>query len=35
MLEIEPLPAIEAQRLFCERFDAIEAERAKAKRVSA
>lgn len=24
---IEPLPAIEAQRLFCERFAAIEAER--------
>lgn len=35
MLLIEPLPAIEAQRLFCERFDAIEAARAKAKRVSA
>jgi hypothetical protein len=27
MLMIEPLPAIEAQRLFCERFAAIEVER--------
>ncbi|RFB96190.1 hydrolase [Rhizobium leguminosarum bv. trifolii] len=27
MLMIEPLPAVEAQRLFCERFAAIEAER--------
>jgi hypothetical protein len=24
---IQPLPAVEAQRLFCERFAAIEAER--------
>jgi 5'-deoxynucleotidase YfbR-like HD superfamily hydrolase len=28
MLPINPLPAIEAQRLFCERFDAIETARA-------
>jgi 5'-deoxynucleotidase YfbR-like HD superfamily hydrolase len=28
MLPIDPLPAIEAQRLFCGRFDAIEAARA-------
>jgi len=28
MLPIDPMPAIEAQRLFLERFDAIEAERA-------
>lgn len=27
MLQIEPLPAVEAQRLFCERFEALEAER--------
>jgi hypothetical protein len=27
MLMIEPLPALEAQRLFCARFAAIEAER--------
>jgi uncharacterized protein len=28
MLPIDPLPALEAQRLFCERFEAIEAARA-------
>ncbi|MEZ2129112.1 MULTISPECIES: YfbR-like 5'-deoxynucleotidase [unclassified Sinorhizobium] len=27
MLQIEPLPAVEAQRLFCERFEALAAER--------
>lgn len=27
MLQIEPLPAVEAQRLFCERFEVLEAER--------
>ncbi len=30
MLMIEPLPALEAQRLFCERFEAIEADAAGA-----
>lgn len=27
MLDIEPLPAVEAQRLFCRRFEVLEAER--------
>ncbi|MEX2691191.1 HD domain-containing protein [Rhizobium mongolense] len=31
MLLIEPLPALEAQRLFCERFEAIETMRRSAK----
>jgi 5'-deoxynucleotidase YfbR-like HD superfamily hydrolase len=31
MLPIDPMPVMEAQRLFCERFDAIEAARADAK----
>ncbi len=31
MLLIEPLPALEAQRLFCERFEAIETMRRRAK----
>jgi len=35
MLLIEPLPALEAQRLFCERFEAIEAERARGAKVPA
>jgi 5'-deoxynucleotidase YfbR-like HD superfamily hydrolase len=33
MLPIDPLPALEAQRLFCERFEAIEAERAGSRRL--
>ncbi len=32
MLAIEPMPVLEAQRLFCARFDAIEAARAAAGR---
>jgi 5'-deoxynucleotidase YfbR-like HD superfamily hydrolase len=31
MLTIEPMPAVEAQRLFSERFDAIEAMRRSGK----